>query len=108
VALLQYVAGQPWGRDYISTLPVAGVDGTLENRMVNTVASNRIQAKTGEVENARGLSGYATTVRGERLIFSVFYNNNPQKGAESSVPIDDIAKAMVEILGTGRIVAKRP
>lgn len=108
VALLQYVAGQPWGMDYISTLPVAGVDGTLENRMVNTVASNRIQAKTGEVEHARGLSGYATTVRGERLIFSVFYNNNPQKGVESSVPIDDIAKAMVEILGTGRMVAKRP
>jgi D-alanyl-D-alanine carboxypeptidase/D-alanyl-D-alanine-endopeptidase (penicillin-binding protein 4) len=108
VALLQYVARQPWGMDYVSTLPVAGVDGTLENRMVNTVASNRIQAKTGEVEHARGLSGYATTVRGERLIFSIFYNNNPQKGVESSAPIDDIAKAMVETLGTDRVAPKHP
>jgi len=108
VALLQYVVGQPWGMDYITTLPVAGVDGTLENRMVHTAASNRIQAKTGEVEHERGLSGYATTLGGERLVFSIFYNNNPQKGPESSVPIDRIATAMVETLGVGRPTAKHP
>jgi len=108
VALLEYVASQPWGVDYISTLPLAGVDGTLENRMVHTVASNHIQAKTGEVEHERGLSGYATTLGGERLVFSIFYNNNPQKGPESSVPIDQIAMAMVETFGAGRPTAKHP
>ena len=108
VALLEYVASQPWGVDYISTLPVAGVDGTLENRMVHTVASNHIQAKTGEVEHERGLSGYATTLGGERLVFSIFYNNNPQKGPESSVPIDQIAMAMVETFGAGRPPTKHP
>jgi len=108
VALLQYVVGQPWGVDYISTLPVAGVDGTLENRMVHTAAANRIQAKTGEVEHERGLSGYATTLGGERLVFSIFYNNNPQKGPESSLPIDRIAAAMVETLGAGRPKPKHP
>ena len=108
VALLEYVVRQPWGPDYISTLPVAGVDGTLENRMANTVASSRIQAKTGELEHMRGLSGYATTLQGERLIFSIFYNNNPQKGVEGAAPIDEIAKAMVEILGTGRVTPKQP
>jgi serine-type D-Ala-D-Ala carboxypeptidase/endopeptidase (penicillin-binding protein 4) len=105
VALLQYVGGQPWGTDYISTLPVAGVDGTLQNRMVNTFVASRIQAKTGEVEHERGLSGYATTLGGERLVFSIFYNNNPQKGPESSAPIDRIATAMIETLGA---VPKRP
>jgi serine-type D-Ala-D-Ala carboxypeptidase/endopeptidase (penicillin-binding protein 4) len=99
VALLEYASGQPWGVDYISTLPVAGVDGTLENRMVNTAASSRIQAKTGEIEHERGLSGYATTLGGEHLVFSIFYNSNPQKGPESSAPIDRIATAMVETFG---------
>ena len=108
VALLQYVLRQPWGQDYVSTLPVAGVDGTLQNRMENTVAASHIQAKTGEIEHARGLSGYAVTLRGERLIFSIFYNNNAQKGVESSAPIDDIAKAMVEMLGTRGIARKNP
>jgi len=107
VALLQYVVGQTWGVDYISTLPVAGVDGTLENRMVRTSAANRIQAKTGEVEHERGLSGYATTLGGEHLVFSIFYNNNPQKGQESSVPIDRIATAMVETFGAVQRGPKR-
>ncbi|HXW62214.1 MAG TPA: D-alanyl-D-alanine carboxypeptidase/D-alanyl-D-alanine-endopeptidase [Candidatus Acidoferrales bacterium] len=108
VALLTYVANQPWGADYISTLPVAGVDGTLENRMVHTAASNRIQAKTGEVEHERGLSGYATTLGGEHLIFSIFYNNNPQKGPETAAPIDLIATAMVETLGMERAAPNHP
>jgi serine-type D-Ala-D-Ala carboxypeptidase/endopeptidase (penicillin-binding protein 4) len=108
VALLEYVDSQPWGADYISTLPVAGVDGTLQNRMVHSAALNRIQAKTGEVEHERGLSGYATTLGGAHLVFSIFYNNNPQKGPESSAPIDRIATAMIETLGADRPLLKRP
>jgi D-alanyl-D-alanine carboxypeptidase/D-alanyl-D-alanine-endopeptidase (penicillin-binding protein 4) len=99
VTLLRYASSQPWGPDFFSTLPVAGVDGTLENRMGNTAASGRIEAKTGEVEHVRGLSGYATTVRGENLVFSIFYNNNPQTGSDSAAAVDAIATAMVETLG---------
>lgn len=108
VALLRYAARQPWGADYLSSFPIAGLDGTLENRMRNTAASGLIMAKTGEVEHVRALSGYATTLRGEHLVFAIFYNNNPQKGAESAAPIDAIATAMVETLGIGRVAAKRP
>ncbi len=100
VASLQYVSRQPWGEDYISTLPVAGTDGTLENRMKNSAASGLIHAKTGEVEHVRALSGFATTQRGEHLVFAIFYNNNPQRGPETSAVIDAIATAMVETFGT--------
>ena len=99
VTLLRHAAMQPWGRDFISSLPVAGVDGTLEYRMNKTAASGRIEAKTGEIEHTRALSGYATTMRGERLVFAIFYNNNPRSGAGTSAPIDAIANAMVETLG---------
>jgi D-alanyl-D-alanine carboxypeptidase/D-alanyl-D-alanine-endopeptidase (penicillin-binding protein 4) len=99
VALLRYVSQQPWGRDFISSLPVAGVDGTLEYRMNKTAASGRIEAKTGEIAHTRALSGYATTLGGEHLIFAIFYNNNPRSGAGTSAPIDAIANAMVDTLG---------
>jgi D-alanyl-D-alanine carboxypeptidase/D-alanyl-D-alanine-endopeptidase (penicillin-binding protein 4) len=99
VTLLRHAGMQPWGRDFISSLPVAGVDGTLEYRMNKTAASGRIEAKTGEIEHTRALSGYATTMRGERLVFAIFYNNNPRSGAGTSGPIDAIANAMVETLG---------
>jgi hypothetical protein len=38
-------------------------------------------------------------MRGERLVFAIFYNNNPRSGAGTSGPIDAIANAMVETLG---------
>jgi D-alanyl-D-alanine carboxypeptidase/D-alanyl-D-alanine-endopeptidase (penicillin-binding protein 4) len=100
VTLLRYSARQPWGKDFLSTLPVAGMDGTLEGRMTGTPASGLIEAKTGEIEHVRALSGYATTLRGESLVFAIFYNNNPQHGLGTVAPVDAIATALVETLGT--------
>jgi len=100
VQLLRWDAAQPWGADYISTFPIAGVDGTLETRLKDTVASGRIEAKTGALEHVRAISGFATTLHGERLIFSIFGNNNPQRGRDATAAADAIAVAMVEVLGS--------
>lgn len=98
--VLRYVSQQTWGLDYIATFPIAGVDGTLENRMKDTPASGRILAKTGSLEHVRAMSGYATTVHGERLIFTIFGNNTGQHGHDATAVMDAIAVAMVETLGT--------
>jgi serine-type D-Ala-D-Ala carboxypeptidase/endopeptidase (penicillin-binding protein 4) len=100
VQLLRWDALQSWGADYISTFPIAGQDGTLETRLKGTVASGRIEAKTGALDHVRAISGFATTFRGERLIFAIFGNNNPQRGRDATVAADAIAVAMVEVLGS--------
>ena len=100
VQLLQYVSQQPWGADYISTFPIAGVDGTLENRLKDTAASGRILAKTGSLEHVRAMSGYATTLRGEHLVFTIFGNNNASHGRDATSAMDAVCVAMVETLGT--------
>jgi serine-type D-Ala-D-Ala carboxypeptidase/endopeptidase (penicillin-binding protein 4) len=100
VQLLRYAALRPWGADYISTFPIAGVDGTLEYRMKDTAASGRILAKTGSLEHVRAMSGYATTLRGEHLIFTIFGNNNASHGHDATAAMDAIGVAMVETLGT--------
>jgi D-alanyl-D-alanine carboxypeptidase/D-alanyl-D-alanine-endopeptidase (penicillin-binding protein 4) len=99
VQLLRYAATQPWGDLYRSTLPVAGQDGTLLDRMKNTPASARIFAKTGTIGHGNTLSGYATTVRGEQLIFSILGNNNNLHAQDANKVIDAICVAMVEELG---------
>ncbi|HUA00411.1 MAG TPA: D-alanyl-D-alanine carboxypeptidase/D-alanyl-D-alanine-endopeptidase [Candidatus Aquilonibacter sp.] len=99
VMLLRYAAHQSWGRDFISTLPVAGVDGTLQDRMKDGRATGLIEAKTGTIEHDHALSGYATTRRGESLAFAIFCNNDGQHGPGASSPVDAIASAMVETLG---------
>jgi D-alanyl-D-alanine carboxypeptidase/D-alanyl-D-alanine-endopeptidase (penicillin-binding protein 4) len=99
VQLLRYAAAQPWSELYRSTLPVAGEDGTLSDRMKNTPAAGRVFAKTGTIGHGNTLSGYATTLRGERLLFSILGNNNNLHAQDANKVIDAICVAMVEELG---------
>jgi D-alanyl-D-alanine carboxypeptidase/D-alanyl-D-alanine-endopeptidase (penicillin-binding protein 4) len=99
VQLLRYAAQQPWGAAFLSTLPVAGVDGTLQGRMTKPTVAGLIQAKTGSLDHVHALSGYATTLRGEYLAFSIFGNNDPEHGGDANSVIDEIGAAMVEMLG---------
>jgi len=99
VKLLNYAATQSWGEVYRSSLPVAGVDGTLSERMKNTAAEGHIAAKTGTVEHVVALSGYATTARGAHLTFSILGNNNSLHAQSADAVLDSIAVAMVEELG---------
>ncbi len=99
VQLLNYAATQPWGETFRSSLPIAGEDGTLAERMKNTAAEDRIFAKTGTVEHVVALSGYATTTRGAHLIFSILGNNNSLHAQTADAVLDAVAVAMVEELG---------
>jgi serine-type D-Ala-D-Ala carboxypeptidase/endopeptidase (penicillin-binding protein 4) len=99
VALLEYDARQPWGDEFMSTLPVAGVDGTLESRMKVISGPAVIEAKTGSLEHVHSVSGYAKTYRGENLVFSIFANNDTQHGNAATQTLDAIVEAMVQTFG---------
>ena len=96
VAILNYAQAQPWFAQYYASLPVAGVDGTLEDRMKNTIATGRIHAKTGSVEHVRTRSGYADTPAGRRLIFAFLGNNQGGKNHEATDALDALSVAMIE------------
>jgi D-alanyl-D-alanine carboxypeptidase/D-alanyl-D-alanine-endopeptidase (penicillin-binding protein 4) len=96
VALLKYARTQPWFAPYFASLPVAGVDGTLENNLRTTIAAGRIHAKTGSVEHVRTRSGFAETPGGRLLIFSFLSNNQGGKNHEASDALDALCVAMIE------------
>lgn len=75
VRVLDAVRRLPTFRLFYDALPVAGVDGTLGTRLRGTLAAGRVHAKTGSIDRARSLSGYATTAAGRFLIFSLLCNN---------------------------------
>ena len=109
VHLLAYIVRQPWGAAFLGTLPVAGEDGTLEGRMKGTAAAGRIQAKTGQVDHVEALSGFATTLRGERLIFSIMGDNHVASGRDAAAIVDSLCVAMVEEFGAPpQLPAKSP
>src|SRR5260370_37327461 len=70
VTLLGFAQKQAWFGPYYASLPVAGMDGTLEDRMKNTAVAGRIHAQTGSDGHVRPLSGFAGRAGGRRLILS--------------------------------------
>ncbi len=95
IKLLTYITKQPWGQQFLETLPVAGVDGSLGERMKKTAAEGRVRAKTGSLGHVNALSGYATTVSGEPLVFSIIANNHKLPTRRALETLDKIVDAIV-------------
>jgi serine-type D-Ala-D-Ala carboxypeptidase/endopeptidase (penicillin-binding protein 4) len=98
VQILRFAAAQPWSELYRTSLPEAGEDGTLSERMKNTPAAGRVFAKTGTIGHTNTISGYATTIKGGRLIFAVMGNNNTLHAQDADKVLDAIVVAMTEEL----------
>lgn len=75
VRILRAMYGHRHFVPFYQALSIAGVDGTLENRMKGTRAENNLHAKTGTISNASAISGYVYTADGEMLAFSIMVNN---------------------------------
>ena len=95
VQLLRYAATQSWGASFHETLPVAGVDGSLAERMAGLDPRAHVFAKTGSLGGVKALSGYATTVHGEHVAFSILSNNFNLPNKRVTDAIDGIVEAMV-------------
>lgn len=59
---------------FISSLPIAGVDGTLKRRMRNIAW--RVRAKTGTMSGVVSLAGYAISADKEAFAFVIIINGN--------------------------------
>ena len=95
VQVLVYASRQPWGAAFEQSLPVAGVDGSLADRFVNTPAGGLVHAKTGTLSHVNSLSGYGQTRSGKRFVFSIFCNNHNQPSARVLAAIDSIVVLLV-------------
>jgi D-alanyl-D-alanine carboxypeptidase/D-alanyl-D-alanine-endopeptidase (penicillin-binding protein 4) len=95
VQLLTYAAAQPWGASFRDTLPIAGIDGSLADRFSNLDPRAHVYGKTGSLGGVKSLSGYATTVKGQQVAFSILSNNFNLPSKRVTDTIDSIVEAIV-------------
>lgn len=62
--------------EFMNSLPIAGVDGTLKRRMKGTSAERWVRAKTGFLTNVVSLAGYAGNDKGSLYTFAFIYNGS--------------------------------
>jgi D-alanyl-D-alanine carboxypeptidase/D-alanyl-D-alanine-endopeptidase (penicillin-binding protein 4) len=79
--------------EFVSTLPVAGEDGTLTRRL--SQASRLSRAKTGTLTGVSSLAGYAVNKRGEVLAFAVLVNGAAVPASEIRDLQDELVKRLV-------------
>jgi D-alanyl-D-alanine carboxypeptidase/D-alanyl-D-alanine-endopeptidase (penicillin-binding protein 4) len=92
--LLDYVARQPWGAEWRESLPVGGVDGTLEDRFRNSPLKGKVWAKTGTLNEVNALSGYVTAASGKMIAFSILVDGRRPGSNAEYVAIDRIVDAI--------------
>ncbi len=98
--LLTYMNRHRFSVAFRDSLPVAGVDGTLRNRMKGTPAQGNVRAKTGTLGTATSLSGYVLSAAGERLVFSLMINNPPRDANPRADFTDAVAVLLASFAGT--------
>ena len=74
VAILRAGAADPELSDaFLTSLAVAGVSGTLEERLDRRVTRGRVIAKTGTTSQASALAGFVR----RRYVFAIVQNGSP-------------------------------
>lgn len=78
------------GRDaFLSSLAVAGEDGTLSKRFRHSDLDGRVLAKTGFVDHVSCLSGFLKSRSGQWYAFSIMFNNIPMYSNSTYKPIQE-------------------
>ena len=73
-----------------ATLPIAGRNGTLENRMKGTLADGNARLKTGSLTGVRAMAGYVRTADGETVALAIFANNYENSSSVINAACDSI------------------
>ncbi len=95
-ALLRYIAEQPWGAEFRTTLPIGGIDGTLSDRFLHGPLHDHVFAKTGTLEEVNAFSGYVIAKNGRTLVFSILCNGHMPEAKGITKTIDAIVTAAAE------------
>ena len=73
--LLRYIYTSEYRSSIINSLAQPGKPGTLERRMKNYIAQNRVFAKTGSMNGISNISGYVVSASGDTFVVNLFFNN---------------------------------
>ena len=85
--VLRYAYNGRYMPEYVSSLPIAGIDGTLRYRFLGSPVVGHLHGKTGTIDGVDTLAGYLQ--RGRRRYIVVVLENYPAADTESGFRAED-------------------
>ncbi len=95
VKILRFDLDQPCAGIFFNSLPIAGVDGTLKDRMTQEYVEGKVHAKTGSLSGVSTLSGYVLAQR-DTLVFSMMMQNFAVSGDSMEALQDSICSVLAQ------------
>ncbi|WP_028239295.1 D-alanyl-D-alanine carboxypeptidase/D-alanyl-D-alanine endopeptidase [Stutzerimonas azotifigens] len=81
--LLQAAWRSPYAAEFISSMPLAAVDGTMRKRLRNTPVAGKAHIKTGTLNTVRAIAGYSRDGNGDTWAVVAILNHSRPWGASS-------------------------
>jgi len=85
--VLAYAYNGPYMPEYVSSLPIAGIDGTLRYRFLGSPVVGSLHGKTGTIDGVNTLAGYLQ--RGSHRYIVVVLENYPTADTEQGFLAED-------------------
>lgn len=74
-AVLQLAWQSPWMPEFVASLPLNGLDGTMRNRVRGEGVSGHMHIKTGSLDEVSAVAGYVRSRSGRMWIVSALVNH---------------------------------
>ncbi|MCC8394089.1 D-alanyl-D-alanine carboxypeptidase/D-alanyl-D-alanine-endopeptidase [Paraburkholderia sp. MMS20-SJTR3] len=82
--LLQRANASPVAQAFVESLPIAGVDGTMRNRLTNLGAGGNAHIKTGTLRDVRAIAGYVASADGNSYVVVSLINDPHSEAARAA------------------------
>ena len=93
-SLLQAAWQSPFAAEFISSMPLAALDGTMRKRLQDTAVAGKAHIKTGTLNNVRAIAGYSRDVNGGSWAVVAILNHPRPWGA--SAVLDQVLLSIYE------------
>jgi D-alanyl-D-alanine carboxypeptidase/D-alanyl-D-alanine-endopeptidase (penicillin-binding protein 4) len=93
-AVLQQAAKSPWSAEFVSSMSLPGLDGTLRKRFTHEAATGRMHLKTGRLRDVYATAGFVHADSGREYVVVILQN---YRGADDG-PGEEVQAALLRWL----------
>ncbi len=86
--VLQAGLRSKWAPEFLASLPIAGVDGTMRRRLKDSPAAERARMKSGTLRNVTALAGYVPDATGQQCVVVAMINSEEGGEAKGRAVLD--------------------
>ena len=94
--LLTAASRSNWAPEFMASLPIVGVDGTMRNRLRDTPAAAHARIKTGMLKDVVAIAGYVPDARGQMCVVVAIVNHPRAGGAAGQLILDALINWVVQ------------